>query len=130
MKQFRRRFPLKPKSVRTPPAKFVYQPASQEHWVEEKITLTKDLIEGKMHLKSDSCKMLAGVSKLNTTYQERSFRGVFSFFVNSLSYRGLDYRPQLHGEAGGNTATISLRYKVPAQPAGKVPTRLSPKLRP
>lgn len=93
--------------------------------------MTKCLTDGKMHLKSDSCEVLAGVKKLNATYPERaSFKGTFSFFAQSLSYRGLDHRPQLHEHESGNTATISLRYKVPAQPAGKVPTRLSPKLKP
>lgn len=136
MKQFRRRFPLKPKSVRTPPAKFVYQPASPEHWVTETITMTKDWIEGKMHIKSDSCMKLVGTQTMNKLWEadtdflarDYCFKEVFWLFKTALVDKGL--HPQLHEEESGDTATISLRYKVPAQPAGKVPTRLSPKLRP
>jgi hypothetical protein len=130
MKQFRRRFPLKPKSVRTPPAKFVYQPAAPEYWVTETITMAKCLTDGKIHLKSDSCNMLAGVRKIDRNYGKCSFSDVFQVILKNLRYKHLDAFPQLHEEAGSDTATISLRYKVPAQPAGKVPTRLSPKLKP
>lgn len=130
MKQFRRRFPLKPKSVRTPPAKFVYQPAAPEHWVTETITMTKDPVNGSMMLKSDSCNMLAGVRKIDRNYGKCSFSDVFQVILKNLRYRHLDAFPQLHEQESGDTATISLRYKVPARPAGKVPTRLSPKLKP
>jgi hypothetical protein len=125
----RRRFPLKPRSVRTPPAKFTFRPATDERWETETITLTQSPFGG-ITLDSSKCSILTkgrneSLSKYKTTL--RSFYEAWQFFKQHCDPK---YSPQLHEQRGEDTATISLRYKVPAEPARKVPTRLSPKLRP
>jgi len=125
----RRRFPLKPRSVRTPPAKFRWVPANNG-WKIETITLTKNARDGCIYLNSDDCfKLTNGLNERiqNMKTKLTSFREAWWFFVSKAAF---GYHPQFHQQAGEDTATISLRYKVPAEPAHKVPTRLSPKLRP
>jgi hypothetical protein len=92
--------------------------------------LTKSALSGCIVIDSDDCWRLTGGRDGSIKQHETnatSFSAVRAFIANHCSPT---LAPQLHQQAGDDTATISLRYKVPAEPARKVPTRLSPKLRP